>query len=147
MRGRAKDNAHRSVADVVSREFPVVSMDWCYLGRKEDPHNIPVLVVKDSSSKGTFAHGTPGAVIVTGEYGERTIKAVIEDLDNLGYKRILLKNGQEPSIKALQQRVKEAWTGEVIKQNSPVASFQSNGPVEKAILDVEDQVRTLKLAL
>ena len=35
----------------------------------------------------------------------------------------------------------------MILRNSPVGESQSNGVVEKAVRDVEDQVRTLKDAL
>ena len=115
--------------------------------KKSDAKCLPVLAVKDSASGSVFAHGAPGMAIATGEYGEHTVKAVVNDIDSLGYKRILLKSDQQPSIKVLQQRVKEAWTGEVVKQNSPVASSQSNGRAEKAIRDLEGHLRTLKLAL
>ena len=148
VRGRANDDAHRTPPEEPApREFPVISMDWCRLGQKGDAKCLPVLAVKDSASGSVFAHGAPGMAIATGEYGEHTIKAVVGDVDSLGYKRILLKSDQQPSIKVLQQHVKEVWTGEVVKQNSPVASSQSNGRAEKAIRDLEGHLRTLKLAL
>ena len=59
----------------------------------------------------------------------------------------MLKVDKEPSIVALQQRISEAWTGEVITENSPVGSSQSNGVVEKAVQETEGQIRTVKIAL
>ena len=47
----------------------------------------------------------------------------------------------------MQRRVKEAWTGEIVMTNSPVDEFQSSASAEKAVLDMEDMVRTLKIAL
>ena len=145
--GRAKENPHKSSPDTVTRELPVVSMDWGYLAQKDDDQSLPMLVIRDSESKSIFAHGTPGMAIVSGDYGAHTVKRVVEDVDSLGYKRVMMKSDQEKSIKALQRRVKEAWTGEIVMMNSPVASSQSNGSAEKAVLDMEAMVRTLKIAV
>ena len=48
VRARALDNKHPKSVITRCREFPVVTMDWCYLGQEGDPKTIPVLVVRDS---------------------------------------------------------------------------------------------------
>ena len=88
-----------------------------------------------------------GKGVIDHEYGLHTIKAVVEDLNDMGFKRIIFKTDQEPAAKALQRRVKETWSGEVVVQNSPVGSSQSNGLAEKGVQEVEGQARTLKIAL
>ena len=143
VRARALDNKHMKVVVTKCREFPVVSMDWCYLGQEGDPKTIPVLVVRDSQSKSTYSHATLGKGIINHEYGLHTIQAEY----NLSYKRLNLKMDQELAARALQRRVKETWPGEAVVQNRPVGSSQSNDMVEKGIQEVEGQAQTLMIAL
>ena len=76
-------------------------------GPGSDPKTIPVLVVRDSQSKSTYSHATFGKGIINHGYGLHTIQAVVEDLNDFGYKRFILKTDQEPAARALQRRVKE----------------------------------------
>ena len=66
------------------------------------------------------------------------------DLVALGHNRLILKTDQEPAMVALQEYIKAASNSEIIPRKSPVGESQSNGVVEKAVTDIEDQVRTLK---
>ena len=84
----------------------------------------------------------------------------------------VIKSDQEPAIISLQKEIrKELWTeiaeimdkvkdlgttseevesspgGVVILENSPVGESQSNGSVERAIQEVQHQIRKLKLQL
>ena len=63
--GRAKDNPRKAGPDSAAMEFPVVSMDWCYLVQKDDAPSLPVFATRDSKSKSIFARGTPGTDIVS----------------------------------------------------------------------------------
>jgi hypothetical protein len=64
---------------------------------------------------------------------------------------VIAKSDQEPAITAILRevgRVRAATSsGRYIVEQSPVASSQSNGIVERAILSVQQQVRVLKCAL
>ena len=53
VRARALDNKHPKGLVTKCQEFPVITMDWCYLGQEGEPKTIPVLVVRDSKSKST----------------------------------------------------------------------------------------------
>ena len=59
----------------------------------------------------------------------------------------MIKSDQDKAIKAFQRLVKEALTGEIVMMNTPVASSQSNGSAETAVLDMEDIACTLKITL
>ena len=80
---RALEDAHRAHKEEVQREFPVISMDWCFLSQADDPDVIPTLIIRDSQSKSTFAHGTPGKAVHTEEYGFQTVAYVVGVLDSL----------------------------------------------------------------
>ena len=102
-----------------------------------------VLVVHDGESKAVFAH----VVNRRGGSGEGAVRAAAEDLDLLGYKRILLKGDQEPALKELRSRAEAEWAGEAVLEHSPIGSSQSNGAVERAMRSVEEQVRVVKDAV
>ena len=71
----------------------------------------------------------------------------MEVLDVLGYPRIAFKTDNEKSMTALQERVKAMRQGETFLSNSKNRDSQSNGMVERAIQQVEEIVRTIKLQL
>eukprot|EP00969_Alexandrium_andersonii_P366171 15467863-Alexandrium_andersonii.AAC.1 len=64
-----------------------------------------------------------------------------------GYKHVVLKSDQEPSLKALQEAVKREDRWDVQLGESPVGESKSNGVIERAVQDVQAQVRTLRDAL
>ena len=70
--------------------------------------------------------------------------ALMADLDFFGYKRVIFKSDQEPSIVALCDAVKNCWHGEVVPEASPKGESKSNGEVERAVQSVHGLARTLK---
>ena len=69
-------------------------------------------------------------------------RALMADLDFMGYKRVILKSDQEPSIVALCDAVKNGWHGEVVPEASPKGESKSNGEVERAVQSVHGLART-----
>ena len=65
----------------------------------------------------------------------------------LGYKKIIIKCDQVPSIVEIQNEVIRRREAETIPENSPKGESQSNGDIENAIKQVEGQIRTMKIAL
>jgi hypothetical protein len=135
----------------------IVSLDYAFLGIRQGKNteeaaqfeeeasragHTPQLVMFDSESKSTYAY-------VARQKGadEHLCKRVVEDLDNLGYKEILLKGDQEPALRTLIEMVKASWNGDAALENSPVGESENNGAVERAIQSWEGQVRTMKDAL
>ena len=51
----------------------------------------------------------------------------------MGYKRVILKPDQEPSIVAFCDAVKNGWHGEVVPEASPKGESKSNGEVKRAV--------------
>ena len=68
----------------------------------------------------------------------------MEDLDNMGYKDIILKSDQEPALRAFMDTVKAHWNENAAYEHSPVGESESNGAVERAMQNWEGQVRTVK---
>jgi len=142
---KATNDPHRKLKKHAWRESePVVSGDFCFLGQSEENATAPVFVMRDHQSRVTFAHVTQGKSTSKEVYSQYLTKAAVADLVALGHNRLILKTDQEPDMVALQDCVKAASNSEIILRNSPVGESQSNGVVEKAVRDIEDQVGTLK---
>ena len=56
---------------------------------------------------------------------------VVQDADNLGYRSVVFRCDNEPSILALLRAVKLAWTGDVVQETSGEGDLQSSGAAEK----------------
>ena len=155
MRGKSKASGHRTSSG--AREKPIISIDYAFLGvskgtSREDRIKLeseavaaghtPTLVMFDSESRGIYAYAATRK-----GYDERLCRQVVNDLDNLGYKDVVLKSDQEPAIVNLMEIIKANWNGNAALENSPVRESEANGAVERAIQTWEGQVRTMKDAL
>ena len=161
MAGKVREDAHkpRAKGDEV-QEVPRVSLDYCFLGRVldlgesadpraqdlrepqgEDESNVPVLVVIDERTGCVFA-----SVVAKGA-NPHAINVVVEALRFTGRQKVLLHTDGEPSIRALADAAAKQWGKEAQIQTAPRDSHASNGAVERAILEVSRQVRTVVNAL
>ena len=82
------------------------------------------------------------------------VERVAKEIINLGCSKFVLKDDQEPSIKALREAVIRRITAlkgdldiQIIPEESPVGESQSNGEVESAIKQVQGQFRTMRLSM
>ena len=103
---------------------------------------MPTLIVHDSRHRAAFARPV-------GRKGNswRVVAKILEDLDYLGYKRVVLKSDQEPSIQALVRAIRDRWTGGVVIEEAPAYDPKANGAIERTVRSVKAAARTLKLAL
>ena len=144
-----------------------VCFDYCFMSTHGSPM-WTILVAKEKSSKMILATVVPmkGASL---EYPIRRTMTFLKEI-GLGGADIVLNSDQENAIKDLLNNIaarrsakskiekteaeevpagcqpcgKEA-VGRTIHESSPVGSSQSNGFIERAIQDVEGQIRTMKL--
>ena len=79
------------------------------------------------------------------------VDQIVEDLDTIGLRndRIIMKSDQEPAIvdvakEIARQRISSHGTA---LENSAVGDPNSNGTIERAIQDVESQIRVLRADL
>ena len=68
-------------------------------------------------------------------------------LDEVGYRRLILKSDNENAIKALKSAVKAAAKVEVVLEESKTGDHQSNGLAEVAVRESKRQCRAMKSAL
>ena len=78
---------------------------------------------------------------------EKVVKTIVEDLDTLGYHRLVFRSDNEPSILSLLRAVKLGWTGDAVQETSAEGDPQSNGAAESSVHVVKGHVRSIKLAV
>lgn len=72
---------------------------------------------------------------------------LIDDIEKLGLKDIILKSDGETALKVIQAEVKRRRGGKTILENSPVGDSRTNGDAERAVQSIAAHVRTLKKGL
>ena len=104
--GRGVTHPHLKRKHNWEEELPTVGVDYHYMGKEEEEGTVPFLCIKDANSKVIFD------MVVTGK-GVNTyvVNRVIQCLDLLGHKRLILKSDQEPAIVALTTEVEHKWRG------------------------------------
>ena len=152
VRGKGREDRHTgSTQKDVYMGIPKLASDYFYIGQRrplgrqerqeveeeaERDGQTPVIVIKDTKSKAIFAHACP----CKGAH-KAVVGKVIEDLNTLGYKRVLVRTDGEPALLDLWQKVKEQWWGEVVKVESATGDHNSNGDAEQAVQKCEAEVR------
>ena len=148
VRCKASNAPHRSLHwHAQGEQVPVVSADFAFLGQRDQESITTLIVLRDRLTRKTFAHVLQGKSTSRETYSDYVVNVVCRDLDSLSYGKPVFKTDQEPATLALQDRVRVRREKETLLENSPVAEHQSNGEVERANRDIEDQARTLKDAL
>ena len=152
VKSRAIADQHRRVdrgghEEEDDNRLPTIGADLCFMGSAIDEDKLTTLVIVDGKSGSLFAHPSPDKAMVNGEYSETMITKVTEDIDSLGYDRVTFMTDKEVAMTALQARVKRRREKAVILQNAPKGDSQSNGLAEKAVRDIEEQVRTMRSCL
>ena len=139
VRGRAVASQHRKLPKDGESLIPLISLDYTHMGTN-DEETIPCLVARDSRSGATIAT----TVKQKGASDEWAVEYMKKLLFFPGYKRVVLKSDQEPSILEVKAEVARQYPGEVAPEESPVKDHESNGRIENAIKEVQGLTRTLK---
>ena len=134
--------AHRRI-DEYDRAVPEIGIDYAFMKEKGNEETLTIVVMKDRDTKTISSD----VVELKGRGIDGTVDRIIENIQRLGYKKVILKSDQEPALVNLINGVIEARDDSTIPECSPVGESQSNGVVERAVRSVKDQVRTLRLAL
>ena len=94
---------------------------------EREMRGMPILVIKDTKTGYISANVVPRK----GECNFAT-KCVVDFLEYLGYKKVMLKCDQEDSIMTVKKAAQREWQGDTSPEESPAYDSQSNGSVENA---------------
>ena len=76
---------------------------------------MPILVICDKKTGYIACH-----VVVSKGNHKYAVKCLRDEMDIMGYKRLICKSDQESSILSLKEAVKREWPGEMMMEDSPV---------------------------
>ena len=163
VKGRGVGEAHRGEGRRAGGSaVPVIALDYLFVTsehvwRREeltDDENekvvLKILVVKDTEGKAISAHVIQKKGVEADGY---SVARLVEDLQWLGYRRIILKSDNEPAI---VQLLREALKGiktdvktvdQVGEEHPPAYDSRSNGSVENAVKQVQGYLRTMQISL
>ena len=115
-RGKGQSGPHKTrTQDDERGDVPVVSIDYGYLGTKNDDEDVedeqagnpPLLVIHDSKSGSILAYLKPTKG-VQWEGSEVVLRRVLKSLDWLVYRRIVCKCDNEAAMAALARVIQKA---------------------------------------
>ena len=141
--GKAQERHHRKQDQQGEKQIPEVVFDYGFLGGKEDAETLAVQVARDRRTQMLFAHVVPRK----GMLHDRGAVAMLEDLERLGYKELILKCDGEPAMKSVQEEVKRRRADPTILENSVPGDSRSNGAAERAVKALGEHVRVLRAGL
>ena len=115
--------------------------------RRNKEEGMPIVVMKNSKDKWTSSFIVPQKGVC-----DYAVGAISREIQNAGYNRVIFKSGQELALKELLRAVKRERAEKIEfagigKEESAVGESASNGFIERAIQDVQGQIRTIKLAV
>ena len=107
---------------------------YTFAGSKDDEGVPPILVYTECKSKVVFSRSVPGQGL---DSGNHPVRVMTDDLDSLGYKKMIFKGDGEPSLTAVRSgsRIKES----IVIEDSVAYDSQSNGEIESANRSICDR--------
>ena len=151
VRGRGTGRAHYESKADIWYSTPTVSTDYMYLGG-EDEDSLPILAKVHHATKWRTARVVPSKGPV-----EEVVAKEAAEISRWGLSRFIYKSDGEPALVALKRAVRQRLSAEadepsraateIMLEESPVGDHKANGVIERAVLSIGGQVRTLKLAV
>ena len=141
VRGRGQSSPHKSTAAAheMQSRVPTLAMDYFFAGQEDNPTET-MIGIKDGRSKAMHAF----LVNKKGVCDDRITKKIVQWIDALGNKRVVIKSDNEPSIVSVQEAVRKESITEMVPENSPKGESKSNGMIESAVRELEGMIRTTK---
>ena len=135
-----EDLHYRATKEDLFNEAPIIFMDYKERNEYSDSKaSVTTIVCRDKWTKSVASH------VVKAKGFIECAKRLVEILDSVGYNDIILKSDNESAVKVLCDEV----TNERTRLTRPAGSVpmhpQTHGRAEKAVQDITDQVRKLKI--
>ena len=145
VKARSKEDPHDKKKKQKDKEGkPIVAMDYKTLGEEADEDDkITMMVIKDEASGCVAAH----VCSQKGASDQWLVSRICDDLDMFGHTEIVLKSDGEPAIVQVQNAVKGTRNHPTICQNPPAYDPQANGSAERAVQEVTNQIKAMKIGL
>ena len=141
--GKGVNSAHFKTNREEEQSVTTVSMDYAFMTNDDvkdsEQGYMPILVMLDRNTGKLNAN-----VVPTKGINPYAVKKAVQNINLLGYSKIVLKCDQEPAIVSLRDAIKRELGTTTVPEESPVGESQSNGEVEGAIKLIKAQIRTMR---
>ena len=124
-----------------SEGLPVLAMDYFFFFSK-DEQGLPHLQVRDSHTNMCWSSAVPAKGA-----DPFAVNFVLNILDEVGYRKLVMKSDNERSIKSLKSAVKAASKMDIVLEESKTGDSQANGLAEVSVRETKGQCRAMKSAL
>ena len=146
VRGRGMEAPHRRAEE--GAEMPEVSLDFFFISDPGQDHTWTLVAARERGTRMTLATAMPAKG--ADAFVARRVVAFFREI-GCEQGDMVVHSDQEPAIQALITAVGKvraaAGGGKMIVEASPVGHSASNGVAERAIREVEQQIRTMRSAL
>ena len=157
IKGKATEDFHRKREEEKKDDAARYCIDYCFFTKsfaqdhaatKADefkevrPESKAVLVCRDQKSGALFA----GVANTKGSGDVYSVALALEGLKFCGHPNILLVSDTEPAIRSVADELVKQYPKKATAQPVPKNDPQANGAAERAVLELGNQVRTLKVA-
>ena len=140
VRGKGLTTAHKRLVDDLGRRVPEVSMDYFYMGDKDDI-SLPLLIIRDNKSKRVFTHSLPSKGV-----HQYSVAIAARSIKQLGYAQAILKTDTERPIVALRSELIKQMPS-LRPEDAIKGESQTNAEAESMVSKMQGQIRTMKDAL
>ena len=140
VKAKGRELDHSQVGDK-ERTMSEYSFDYCFPG-DEFGFKWTVLVGKERKSKMWMATAVP----MKGSSGRFSVDQCIDFIQEIGDSstNIIVKSDQEPAIEYLiKDLIENRPEGKTISEVAPVKSKGSNGVIERAVQEIEGEIRAI----
>ena len=151
--GAGRRDRHIRQKQEEEKAVPTLSLDYAFMGGPTADGagravDMPILVTKCSADRWVTSDPVPAKGTSIHAYGARCLA---EAIVQTGFPKLILKSDDEAAIKELKREAvklaREEVNVEVVMEESMDYVSETNGPVEQAVRQIEDKIRTLKFAM
>ena len=157
IKGKANEDFHRKREEEKKEDVARFCVDYCFFTKalaqdsattnfkdlkEERPDSTAVLVCRDQKSGALFA----GVANSKGPGDVYSNALALEGMKFCGHPDVLVVSDTEPAIKSVAENLVKNYPKKAVSQPVPKGDPQANGAAERAVLELSNQVRTLKVA-
>lgn len=137
-----EDPHYRATIEDIHNEAPTISMDYKELSEHaEAKSQLTIVICRDNWTQDV------AAMVVKAKGSIECSKRFVEYLDTFGYNEIVLKSDNEIAIKVLRDDIINNRVRSPRLAGSVPMHPQTHGRVERAVQEVIDQIKKVKLVL
>lgn len=136
--GRGRALQHRRTREEGRDHVPIVAMYSCYVTESSTPVHC-----HKCSQTGVVV----SQVLHSKEATPELLRLVVEDIENMGHTRVVIRGDNEPAMKAFVFRIHGTTTHPMVVEESPDYETQANGLAERCAQTIKGMVLTGRSAL